>query len=109
MSETLEESSVGAFECWYEQRSIQIAVASLTRGLRYQTARMAGSTMQRSIFFWIMFRTERIRGADLRAIQRLLQQAAKIFWLAKVDEAAQRAVRIGCCRVDEDACLWAIA
>ena len=65
--------------------------------------------MQGAILFWIMFRTERIRGAYLRAIQRLLQQAAKIFWLAKVDEAAQRAVRIGCCRVDENACLRAIA
>jgi hypothetical protein len=35
MSETLEESGVGAFECWYEQRSIQIAIAALARGLRY--------------------------------------------------------------------------
>ena len=45
--------------------------------------------MQGAILFWIMFRTERIRGAYLRAIQRLLQQAAKIFRLAKIDEAAK--------------------
>lgn len=65
--------------------------------------------MQGAILLRIMLRAEWIRGADLRAIQCLLQQTAKVLWLAEIDEAAQRAVRIGCCRVDEDACLWAIA
>ena len=35
MSKALEESSVGAFECWYEQRSIQIPIAPLARCLRH--------------------------------------------------------------------------
>ncbi|MNT89843.1 hypothetical protein D3C72_2306430 [compost metagenome] len=92
MSETLEESSVGAFECWYEQRSIQIAIAPLARGLRHQTARMTGGTMQGPVLLRIMLRTEWVRGADLRTIQCLFKQAAKIFWFAKINEAAQRTV-----------------
>lgn len=53
---------------------------------------MAGSPMQGAILLRIMLGAERIRGADLRAIQGLLQQTAKVFRLAEIDETAQRAV-----------------
>lgn len=46
---------------------------------------MASSAMQGAILLWIMLRTERVRGADLRTIQGLFKQAAKIFWIAEID------------------------
>ena len=48
--------------------------------------------MQGAILLRIMFRTEWVRRTDLRTIQRLLQLAAKIFWFAKINETAQRAI-----------------
>ena len=65
--------------------------------------------MKGPIFLWTVLRAKRVRGTDLRAVQSLLQQAPEIFWLAEIDEAAQSPIRIGGCRIDEDAGLGAIA
>jgi hypothetical protein len=55
ISETLEESCVGVLERRYQQRSIQIAIAPLARGLGDETARMASSPVQRAILLRIVF------------------------------------------------------
>ena len=65
--------------------------------------------MKGAIFLGIVLGAERVRRADLRAVQGLLQQAAEVLRLAEIDEATQRPVGVRRRRVDEDAGLRALA
>ena len=66
---------------------------------------MTSSGMKRLIPPGIVFGTQRIRGAYLRSIESLLEQAAQIIRLTKLHKPAQRSIRIGGCRVDENTSL----
>ena len=50
-----------------------------------------------------MLGAQRVGRADLCAVKRLPQQASEVCGLAKVDEAAERAIGVGRRRVDQDA------
>src|SRR5438445_635881 len=65
--------------------------------------------MEGAVFLGIMLGAERVRGADLRAVQGLLQQAPEVLRLAEIDEATQGPIGVGGCRVDEDASLRTLA
>ena len=66
---------------------------------------MTSSGMKGLISPGIVFGTQRIRGTYLRSIESLLEQAAKIVWFTKLDKSAQRSIRIGGSRVDENTSL----
>ena len=86
-----------------DERAVEVAVAALARRLGDERARVARGGVQRRVRPRVVFGAERVGRADLRAIERLPKQAPEVLGLAEVDEAAERAVGVGRCRVDQDA------
>lgn len=62
---------------------------------------MTCGPVQRLILAGIMLRTERVGGADMRAVEGLTKQSSEILGFAQFDQSAEGSIRIGRRRVDQ--------
>lgn len=98
-----EERGISSVEGLYQQRSVDVTIASLAGSFGHQIARVAGRRVRRAIFARIVLRAQRTGRAYLRSVQRLPEQSPEVFRFAEIDKAAQRPIGVGGGRVNENA------
>ena len=100
----LEESQVTPLDRGNQYCPIQILVAPLARRFRREETGMTRGGVQRVTFvIGVMFRAQRVAGAEPHVVQRLVEMPLQRLRLSEGHQTAERPFAVGGGRVDQDA------